>query len=82
MTEEPPGVARAKDLWALAIVVVCMLVLVICGVLYTNHIAWESEHKWCDLLVTLDSPIPPNVDNPRAQVAAAKLHKLRQDFHC
>jgi len=67
---------------SVAIVVVVVLGLVFAGVWYTNYEVREANREWCDLLITLDSPIPPEADNPRARDIAGKLHVLRVRFDC
>lgn len=87
-----PGSARPLALVLLS-AMVCTVLMVVACIWYTNHeVSKAKEHainevtkskrEWCDLLVTLDVPIPPNPDNPRQVVAAQKLHQLRIRFGC
>lgn len=73
---------RARLWWTIAATIVGVMAMVAGGVVYTNQTIRHSEQKWCDLLIMLDSPIPPNADNPRAQSAAVKLRELRINFGC
>lgn len=57
-------------------------VVLIAGALvfYVNFEITQSEREWCDLLVSLDSPVPP--DNPRSMEVAPKITNIRNRFGC
>lgn len=49
---------------------------------YTAKTDSDSNREWCDLLILLDNPIPPDSSNARAVDAAIKIHTLRVNFGC
>lgn len=71
-----PGPRR----WRAVARVVAVVVLLVMGVLYTNHVQRQSEQKWCRLLAVLTSGPSPTTD--RGQVVVTALKDLREDFHC
>lgn len=71
-------VQAAKDWWARAITALVLVASVGFTVVYVAI----SEGKWCDLMTTLDSPVPPAADNPRQQVAAKQISELRDRMGC
>jgi hypothetical protein len=74
-----PGPGR----WRLVALVLAFAALMFAGVLYTRHVQRESDRRWCDLLVTLDTAYrsqPPATELGR-RVAAA-MARLRADFGC
>lgn len=82
------GSDSAKVWWAIATNIVCTLAVVIAGVVYTNHVARESESKWCGVVVTLDdsyaTPRSPGAAPPSAvgQRMMEEMKRLRHEFHC
>jgi hypothetical protein len=76
-----PGSARPL-VWTLICSFGMVAVLVLAGIWYTHHEIGVNNAKWCDLLTTLDSPIPPDTTNPRSVGIAAKLHTLKISFDC
>lgn len=76
---------RPIRLWHAAIaVVVSMTVVVVCGLVYTNRVVNQSNHRWCGLLVLLDDrnqKAPPAAD-PDTQRFRDELHKLRIAYKC
>lgn len=71
-------VQAARDWWARAITAVVLVASVGFTVVYVAI----SEGKWCDLMATLDNPVPPAADNPRQQVAARQISELRDRMGC
>ena len=68
--------------YAVLVSFVAGLTTIAWSIWYTNKVDSESNRQWCDLLVQLDNPIPPDNRNARAVDAAAKLHALRVNFGC
>lgn len=84
---------RRSTLYSVLLIFVIMCGMIYAGILYTDRVAEEnnrradqqireSNQQWCDLLVLLDNPIPPDRNNARAVDAAIKLHTLRVNFGC
>lgn len=71
-------VNQAKDWWARVVIAV---VLVICVGFTVVYVA-ISEGKWCELMSTLDNPVPAAPDNPRQLVAAQQIKDLRHRLGC
>jgi succinate dehydrogenase hydrophobic anchor subunit len=72
------GVSQAKDWWARAVIAVVLVACVGFTVVYVSI----SEGKWCDLMATLDNPVPAAADNPQQQVAAQQIKDLRHRLGC
>lgn len=77
----------AHKFWvSVSVVVVVLFALVFAGIWYTNHEITKANQEWCELLTSLDSPVPPSSTpsnpNPRAIDIAMKLHNLRIRFGC
>jgi len=68
--------------WTLLIAFAATVLIAVTTIWYTNYSIARSNQKWCDLLVAVDNPIPPDPNNARAVSAAKKLHNLRIDFGC
>jgi hypothetical protein len=69
--------------YPLLAVFISVLALSISGVLYTNHVARESERKWCGMMVGLDEAYketPPNTATGRN--IAREIRYLRESFDC
>lgn len=71
-------VSQAKDWWARVVIAVVLVACVGFTVVYVSI----SERKWCDLMSTLDSPVPPSADNPRQITAAQQIRDLRHRLGC
>lgn len=59
------------------------VVLMIAGYLYTNFVQRQADHRWCELIVTLDEAwraAPPQSE--LGERIAAAMHKLREDIDC
>lgn len=74
----------SQPVWqSLAALFAVVALLAAGGMFYTNHVAQESERKWCEFIVTLDdawSSTPPQ--SALGRQVAASLHKLRDEFGC
>lgn len=81
MNDKPTGSARPLA-WTLVVSFGLVAVLVLGAIWYVHHEISANNAKWCDLLTTLDSPIPPSADNSRAVVVARQLHNLKINFGC
>lgn len=75
-----PHHAVRRLTYYLVAVVVVVLGVGVALVFYVDHEVRQSNQEWCDLLTTLDSPVPP--DNQRGRDVAGKLHTLRINFGC
>jgi hypothetical protein len=80
--EDPDDVVVRRLLWAVVVSYVAVFAMVFVGIWYVNHEIINSNQKWCELLVTLDNPIPPDKDSPRSVDAATKFHRLRINLGC
>lgn len=75
-------------------IVASFLIVVVIGILYTNHVQRESkqdfqesirqsEQKWCSILTIFDSAYQTNPPTTAAGRQIAELmHALRVDFRC
>jgi hypothetical protein len=75
---------KDRSVYMIAIYLLTMLILAVGGVLYTNAVAQQNNHKWCDMLNTLHSayagqPPPPSPIGVRYK---ANLEALRDRFGC
>ena len=74
---------RNRHLSWVLVYALAVTVLLIFGTLwYVSFEIGKNNSKWCELMVTLDSPIPAQAGNPRAVDAAIKFHKLRISLGC
>jgi hypothetical protein len=71
-----------RILWAVLVSYVAVIVVAVLCIWYANYVNDQSNQKWCELLVTLDNPIPPDSSNPRSVDAAIKFHRLRVNLGC
>ena len=74
---------------ALAIVSmpVALAIAVTISIGYTLHAQRVSNQRWCDLLVSLDQPVPaPGAGSvpltQRAKVINGQIHQLRVELGC
>lgn len=54
---------------------------------YANHVAHESEQRWCGVVATLDDAYAGSGTGTRPQTAIGlqlmnEVHKLRAEFGC
>lgn len=77
------GVSRST--WYMLVVIyVSMFAAVAATMIYANHVASESNRRWCGVLRTFhdayaQNPTPPN---QRGQEIQTQLEQLYVDFHC
>lgn len=73
------GALRA---WWAMLMVLLVAVLVAGGcIVYTNYVQRESNRRWCDVMVTLDTQTTP-ATTPAAVDFRRKIHKLRLSLGC
>lgn len=71
---------------------IAVVVAVIVNIAYTQHVQdeasrkqaelrAEADHRWCELLATLDTNDPP-ATTPRGLVVQRQLHELRVALGC
>jgi hypothetical protein len=74
----------SRSTWyVLAVIAATQFLMIIGGILYTNHVAQANSRKWCTLLTTLDAAYrqtPPQT--PTGQQVASDIHALRADLRC
>lgn len=69
--------------WSLVMVLAFAVIVAAGSILYSNHVARESERKWCGLVTSLDDAYraaPPQ--SQLGQKLARDIYQLRVDFHC
>jgi hypothetical protein len=67
--------------WSLLMVLVAAFLVAGACVLYTQRVQQESNRKWCDVMVTLDTQTTP-ATTPQAVDFRRKIHKLRLSLGC
>jgi hypothetical protein len=67
---------------AMIFMFIAMLAVGVGCIWYTSHEIRINNAKWCDLMHTIDNPIPPRASDPRSVSAAAQIHQLRNDLGC
>jgi hypothetical protein len=68
-------------------VLLAMFLAVGASVGYTAHAQRGSNQRWCDLLVSLDQPVPAPAPGAapltaRAKVINQQIHQLRVELGC
>ena len=69
--------------YVLAVILVSALSVGMASIFYANHVARESERKWCSVVATIDSSYratPPTT--PTGKKLAADMAALRRELHC
>lgn len=74
----------ASTVYLLVIIYVSMVALTAANILYTNHVAQQSERRWCGVLAVYHQAY---ADNPPPTTQAGKdiktqLERLYTDFGC
>jgi hypothetical protein len=68
-----------------ALVAICVSVVGVGAgaVLYADHVATESNRKWCGIMSTLDDAyVQARPTTSAGQKIAREIHRLRTDFGC
>jgi len=69
--------------WSLVMVLFFAVLVGAGSVVYSNHVAAESQRKWCSLISTMDeaySATPPTTEIGRK--LARDIKSLRAEFDC
>ncbi|MEO3922721.1 hypothetical protein ABGB07_02380 [Micromonosporaceae bacterium B7E4] len=69
--------------WSMAMMFLFAALVGAGSILYANHVAADSERKWCNVVTTMDDAYraaPPV--SPIGQKLARDIGTLRSEFHC
>jgi hypothetical protein len=72
---------RGYALAAILVTALALVAVVAVNVGYTRHVQQQADHRWCDLLTSLDQPQTP-ATTERGLVIQRKIHRLRTDLEC
>lgn len=64
---------------------VSIIAVVIAGITYTGYVQRQSDHRWCELITTLDEGYqssPQQPTTPRGVKLRDDIHQLRKDLGC
>jgi hypothetical protein len=72
---------RTPTVIVLAVIVLSMIMTGAAVVTYTGYAQKRSDHRWCELLNSIDQPGVSDTTE-RARNAQRQIHRLRVDFGC
>lgn len=78
------GAVSRQTWYVLAVVYVSMFAMSLVNILYTNHVAEQSNRQWCGVLRIYHDAAQTNPP-PASQYGRdilAQLEQLYTDFHC
>ena len=74
---------RRRLAYVLIVAFISIVTVVIGGILYTQHVAHQSDLRWCELLIPLDDAYQKfPLSDELGQKMVAAVHDLRINFGC
>lgn len=70
-------------IYSIVVAFMSVVIVALAGIFYTGFVSRKSDHRWCELLITLDDAYHSTpITNPVGIKVATQIHKLKLDLSC